>query len=161
MKITSINANINNTTIAINGTVEPGMLAAQIIVYDEKGENVIVMQSTDVAADNTFSAIITVPQSANYIVKAADYDGGEYSVVAINTDSEGGDTGDSTDESTAGTPETGYHTITKPEPVTPETNASFSPSPVVIVGAVFISLAIMVFGIKMALKPVTKNKLSK
>ena len=85
MKITSLSANISDQTITVSGTAESGVLATQVIVYDESGENIVAMQSTGVEADNSFSTTIAVGSGAKYIVKVADYDGGEYSSVAVTT----------------------------------------------------------------------------
>lgn len=98
MKITSLSANISNQVISINGTAESGVLATQIVVYDESGENIIAMQSTGVEADNTFSATIAVGSDAKYIVKVADYDGGEYKSATVTTEA----------VDPAGSPNSGY-----------------------------------------------------
>lgn len=148
MKVTSLNANIENTTISVNGTAEAGMLAAQVVVYDESGENVIAMQSTDVKADNTFSTTISVASAtAKYVVKVADYDGGEYSVVTVSAVAE--ETPAAT-EATAGSPETGYQTITKTPDTTvePSTNASSSVSIFAALAAALVTAAVVAIVIR-------------
>ena len=39
--ITSLDASISDGKISVSGTAESGTLAVQIVVYDEKGENVV------------------------------------------------------------------------------------------------------------------------
>ncbi len=83
--ITAIEATQNDSgKIDIRGTAEAGTLAVAITVYD-KDENLIAVESTGVADDNTFGYEIEVP-NGEYIVKVADYDGGTYKTAEVVID---------------------------------------------------------------------------
>lgn len=75
--IKTIDASISNGTISVSGTTEDGVLAVAIMVYDSTETNLITMQTTSVGSDNSYSDTISI-ESGNYVVKVADYDGGEY-----------------------------------------------------------------------------------
>lgn len=75
--IKTIDASISNGTISVSGTTEDGVLAVAIMVYDSTETNLITMQTTSVGSDNSYSDTITLA-SGTYVVKVADYDGGEY-----------------------------------------------------------------------------------
>ena len=75
--INTLNATQSNGKINVSGTTEDGVLAVAILVYDSTGSNLITMQTTSVESDNTYSDSITIA-SGTYVVKVADYDGGEY-----------------------------------------------------------------------------------
>ncbi|MBQ3469726.1 hypothetical protein IJH16_02015 [Candidatus Saccharibacteria bacterium] len=136
-EITSLNANISGTTISVNGTAKSTVLAVQFIVYDKTGQNIIKMYSTAVNGDGTFSAEIAVDTNDTYIVSAADYDGGQTVMVTVGASTE--------DTLTAGTPETGFQTITKvQEEVTPSTNATSSSAIYVYIAVGLVSAAIAV-----------------
>ncbi len=80
--IKSVDADIKNGEISISGEVEDGVLAVQILIYDETGKNEILMDSTDVNSDNKFSTKINVTDG-KYIVRVADYEGGNIKEVAV------------------------------------------------------------------------------
>ena len=71
-----------NGVITIQGTAENGMLAAAIMVYDATGEELITMQSVAVSNNHKFNSIINLEQG-KYLVKVADYDGGDYTTKVV------------------------------------------------------------------------------
>ena len=107
--VTNLTVTQKDGKLSISGTAEAGMLAAQVVVYDEEEKNIIVMESTPVKDDNTYSIDITVP-AATYVVKVADYDGGDYNSVKVAD----GETVSSTDtiEAAKSNPATNDHLAT-------------------------------------------------
>lgn len=81
-EVTSIEATESGDTITVSGTVESGMLAVAVAVYDESGEDLIAVETTAVSSGNKFSCDIDVP-SGTYVVKAADYDGGTFAQTVV------------------------------------------------------------------------------
>lgn len=120
MEVLTLNATQANGKISISGTTEQDMLAVAISVYDQSGTNRVALRSTSVN-NGTFSYELEIAE-ANYQICVADYNGGECKTVTVTVAAE-----ESSEESAAGTPETGYQTITKNnETVAPATNASAS-----------------------------------
>ena len=76
-KVLTLDASISENKLAVSGTTEDGVLAVAIFVYDKTETNLITMKTTAVNQDNTYSDKIDV-QKGNYIVKAVNYDGGDY-----------------------------------------------------------------------------------
>ena len=90
--IKTIDASISNGTISVSGTTEDGVLAVAIMVYDSTETNLITMQTTSVGSDNSYSDTISIA-SGTYVVKVANYDGGEYVTKTVKekiTDQENG-----------------------------------------------------------------------
>ena len=75
-KIEEFDVEQENGKLAIEGTAENGTLAVAVMVYDEEDE-LVKMETTSVNSDNTFATEVEV-EEGNYVVKVADYDGGEY-----------------------------------------------------------------------------------
>lgn len=75
--INTLNVTESNGKINVSGTTEDGVLAVAIMVYDSTESNLITMQTTSVGSDNNYSDTITIA-SGTYVIKVADYDGGEY-----------------------------------------------------------------------------------
>ena len=75
--VLTLDASIKNGVISAEGTTEDGVLAVAIMVYDEDGKELIAMQTTSVDDSNKYSDTIKV-KKGNYIVKAVNYDGGNY-----------------------------------------------------------------------------------
>lgn len=71
-----------NGHIDISGTAEDGMLAAAIFIYDESN-NLVKMQTTQVNNDQTFTDSLDLTPGT-YTIKAADYDGGEYTTKSVS-----------------------------------------------------------------------------
>ena len=146
MEITSLKATISGTTISVNGTAKSNVLAVQIVIYDKDGTNIIKMYSTATNADGTFSADIAVDTNDIYIVRAADYDGGEVASVTVGEVAEEA----AASEETAGAPATGYQAITKTEEATPATNAATSSAIIISLAIGMIIAAAVVFGARIA-----------
>ena len=85
--IKTLETSMTGDRINVGGIAEEGTLAVQIIVYDEEEKNIVAMQSTHVDDNSTYHDRIYL-KSGNYLVKVADYDGGEYisKAVAPSTD---------------------------------------------------------------------------
>lgn len=75
--VTTLDVTQSNDQISVSGTVEAGTLAVAIMIYDSTDTNLLTMQTTSVETDNTFQDIIPM-KNGNYIIKVADYDGGDY-----------------------------------------------------------------------------------
>lgn len=87
-----------NGNIKAEGKAADGVYAVQVLVYNEAGTELVTMQSTGVNADGTFSEKIAVSEGT-YLVKAADYAGGEFlsmTVKASDTTTKEPGTGDNT-----------------------------------------------------------------
>ena len=69
--------------ITISGTVEDSVIAVATLIYDSKGENLITMQTVQVNDDNTYNATFTL-DAETYVVKVADYSGGNYKTATIS-----------------------------------------------------------------------------
>ena len=77
--VKTVEASITNDIMTVSGTTEHGVLAVAILVYDENEENLITMITTAVTESDTYTDTINI-EDGNYVVKAANYDGGEYKV---------------------------------------------------------------------------------
>ena len=133
--VTSLNTNFENGALVVSGTGESGMLAAQIVVYGEDGETIITTQSAEVDDNGAFSIVFEGISEGRYIIKAADYPGGEFFTVQTWTDSEEVIDDPTSDDSasTAAKPDTGRLTV--------EDTASSTFSPIIpIIGASAIAL---------------------
>ncbi len=74
--ITTINATTNNNKLTVSGTTENGVLAVAIMVYS--GNDIYRMETCS-SNDNKFSCELGKTfATGDYIVKVADYDGGNY-----------------------------------------------------------------------------------
>ena len=78
LDVKTINASITNNKISVDGTVNNGVLAVAIMVYEEDGTTLVTMETTSVDSNDKYSDTIDVTAGKKYIVKAANYDGGEY-----------------------------------------------------------------------------------
>lgn len=73
--------------INVSGTVENSVVAAAILVYDSTGQNLITIETTQINDDNTFSANIAVG-AGTYVVKVANYEGGDYVTATVTNGSQ-------------------------------------------------------------------------
>ena len=91
-EITSLTVKEESGKINVAGTTESGCSAVAIMVYKEDGTTLVTMKTTGVNDDNTFTDSIDI-KNGNYVVKVADYDGGEFSTetVTIKTNPNTGD----------------------------------------------------------------------
>ena len=78
LDVKTINASITNNKISVDGTVDNGVLAVAIMIYEEDGTTLVTMETTSVDSNDKYSDTIDVTAGKKYIVKAANYDGGEY-----------------------------------------------------------------------------------
>ncbi|MBR5409011.1 hypothetical protein IK112_03720 [Candidatus Saccharibacteria bacterium] len=137
MEVLTLNATQSNGKISISGTTDPDMLAVAITVYDKSGTNRIALRSTSVI-NGEFSYEIEIAED-DYQICVADYNGGECKTITLTVASTEEDT------PTAGTPETGFQTITKvQEEVTPSTNATSSSAIYVYIAVGLVAAAIAV-----------------
>lgn len=72
--ITALNAVGGTNSISVSGSTDTAVAIA-VMVYDSTGTNLISMVTTGVDSSNNFSTSVTV-SAGEYVVKAADYDGG-------------------------------------------------------------------------------------
>ena len=75
--VTSVNADVTEEEIVVSGTTESGVLAVQIMLYDEKEENIVLVQSAAVDNSNKYTCTLSA-KAGTYVVKVADYDGGSF-----------------------------------------------------------------------------------
>ncbi|MBQ8992364.1 hypothetical protein IJ090_02960 [Candidatus Saccharibacteria bacterium] len=85
--IKTLNAAIKNDTISISGTAEAGTLAVAILVYDEAGSELLAMETASVSDENLYYAEIGLTDGT-YLVKVADYDGGDYKTATVSPETE-------------------------------------------------------------------------
>ena len=93
-KVTNLEVTQSNNKISVKGKTESGVLAVAIAVYNEKGTELITMQTTSVNSDNEFSDTIA-QKEGNYLIKVADYEGGPYAEESLTVKEE-----DKTEEKT-------------------------------------------------------------
>lgn len=140
MNILTLNTSTTNSTISVSGTTEDGMLAVGITVYDKTGTTQITVRTTAVV-NNEYEYTVDGLEEGEYQICVADFDGGDCKTATVTLSA----TED--EDSTAGTPETGYHTIAKVEEPAPEANASATLPAVCISLAIGMAIsAVIVFG---------------
>lgn len=67
----------NNNKFTVSGTIEPGVLAVAVLVYS--GEDLMHMETCSTDNNNNYSCELSKTFGiGDYIVKVADYDGGDY-----------------------------------------------------------------------------------
>ena len=106
---------ITGNTISISGTVEDGMLATSIFIYDETGTDRLALDNVSVASDNTYSGTFEMPEGS-YVVRVADYDNGAYctntaTIASATTPTD--NTNTNSTSSSANRPDTGQMTNTE------------------------------------------------
>lgn len=84
LNVKTINASITNNKISVDGTVNNGVLAVAIMVYEEDGTTLVTMETTSVDSNDKYSDTIDVTAGKKYIVKAANYDGGTYVTTEVD-----------------------------------------------------------------------------
>lgn len=80
--VISLSTSSGSGSISVSGSVETGVLAVSIFVYDSTGATLIAADNVAVSASNTFSGSFTV-SDGTYIVKAADYNGGTFATSSV------------------------------------------------------------------------------
>jgi hypothetical protein len=102
-KVNSLNVTQANGVLTVSGEVEDGMLAVAVQVLDSN-QNLLEFRTGEVDSDNKYKVQIDLPE-AEYIVKVADYDGGDvmaYGLPEEGTTETSTDTpSDNTEEETA------------------------------------------------------------
>lgn len=84
LDVKTINASITDNKISVDGTVNNGVLAVAIMVYEEDGTTLVKMKTTSVDSNDKYSDTIDVTAGKKYIVKAANYDGGTYVTAEVD-----------------------------------------------------------------------------
>ena len=84
LNVKTINASITDNKISVDGTVDNGVLAVAIMVYEEDGTTLVAMKTTAVDSNDKYSDTIAVTAGKKYIVKAANYDGGTYVTAEVD-----------------------------------------------------------------------------
>ena len=85
LDVKTINALITDNQISVNGTVDNGVLAVAIMIYEEDGTTLVTMETTSVDSNDKYSDTIDVVTAGKkYIVKVANYDGGTYVTAEVD-----------------------------------------------------------------------------
>lgn len=74
-EVTSVNTAVENGKITVSGSVQDGMLAVAVQVFDED-DNLITIETGAIDSSNNYKVEIDVA-NGKYVVKVADYDGGQ------------------------------------------------------------------------------------
>ncbi len=80
--IKTVSAAYESGKIAISGTAEAGTLAVAVMVYDEKGDELLAIQTASVSNESLYYSEVELAEG-NYLVKVADYDGGNYKTATV------------------------------------------------------------------------------
>ena len=148
MKVLTLNTTTTSNSVSVSGTTEEGMLAIAISIFDKAGENRLVLRTAPVI-DGEYSYTVDGLELGEYQICVADYDMGECLTETITIAEEVTPTPEESEDSTAGTPETGYQTIAKTEAPAPEANgSSSSPALYISLAAGIVSAAIVVFALR-------------
>ena len=84
LDVKTINASITDNKILVDGTVDNGVLAVAIMVYEEDGTTLVKMETTSVDSNDKYSDTIDVTSGKKYIVKVANYNGGTYVTAEVD-----------------------------------------------------------------------------
>ena len=87
LNVKTLDASFNDNKLVVKGTVDDGVLAVAIMVYDSDEKEVIKFVTSDVDEDNSFEDNIDIAEDGTYVVKVANYDGGEYKSVNVTVSS--------------------------------------------------------------------------
>ncbi|MBQ9391674.1 MAG: hypothetical protein IJU02_05740 [Lachnospiraceae bacterium] len=82
-RVTDLESKSQNGIVTINGKSSEALSVA-IFVYDESGQNLLDVGSAVVNDDKTFTRTITLPDG-KYLVKVADYEGGDFAQTITTT----------------------------------------------------------------------------
>ena len=74
-KVISVNVKQENEELIVDGEVEEGMLAVAVQVYNQDNQ-LVKLKTGEVDSNNKYEVTFTLPK-ASYIIKVADFDGGE------------------------------------------------------------------------------------
>lgn len=82
--ISGVSAVSSNGKIIVSGTAEEGTLACAVFVYDGTESTLLDMETCAVKEDSTFRYQMTKTYAkGEYVVKVADYDGGNYQTTTV------------------------------------------------------------------------------
>ena len=82
--ISSVSAVSSNGKITVSGMAEEGTLACAVFVYDSTESTLLDMETCAVKEDSTFRYQMTKTYAkGDYVVKVADYDGGNYQTTTV------------------------------------------------------------------------------
>ena len=76
-EITKVEVEEKSGKMIVSGKVQGNILAVAIAVYDESGENLVIMKTTAVDDENEFYDVIEI-KNGSYLVKVANYEGGAF-----------------------------------------------------------------------------------
>lgn len=144
-EVLTMDASESGGKISVSGTVEDGMLAVAISVYDETGANLLKVETTNVESGNTFSYDITIP-NGTYVVKAADYDEGPFLSKTVTVTNSTSDDTTSADSSSS-------------EDAEKRNSSNINTGDNIMIFAAVFAMAIIALGITFVLKK--KNKINK
>ena len=78
-EVSSINVKVKNKSIVVSGTAEASVNAVSISVFNEDGSELVAMKTTYVDDEYKYTKTFELSEGT-YIVKVADYTGGNYVV---------------------------------------------------------------------------------
>lgn len=82
--ISGVRAVSSDGKIIVSGTAEEGTLACAVFVYDSTESTVLDMETCAVKEDSTFRYQMSkMYAKGDYVVKVADYDGGNYQTTTV------------------------------------------------------------------------------
>ena len=84
----------SNGTLTVKGTTPSEMMAVSINIYEEDGTTLVAVRSTQVNDDDTFEFTEKF-EAKKYVVKVADYEGGNTIDIAVEPSNSNVKTGDS------------------------------------------------------------------
>lgn len=109
LEIKTINATQQNGVVTVNGTTETGMLAATVLVFDSTGTDIVAMKTVPVD-NNSYSTTFALSEDT-YVIKVADYDGGDYISKSISPVTTNSSTNTSLLKNNTNNPKTGDNII--------------------------------------------------
>ena len=82
-RVTDLESKSQDGVVTVNGKSSDALSVA-VFVYDESGQNLLDVGSAVVNDDKTFTRTITLPDG-KYLVKVADYEGGDFAQTITTT----------------------------------------------------------------------------
>lgn len=80
--ISSMSAVGGSGKVTVSGTAGSGVVAVAIMVYDETGTTLKAMETTGVDDSSKYATEISV-DAGTYLIKVADYEGGDYQTATV------------------------------------------------------------------------------
>jgi len=123
--VLSLTAEYSNGSVSISGTVSSDILAVALLLYDTDGTTLLSMETVGVILgnnENTFSGTILTPLTyGTYTVKAANYEGGSFTVSSFTVSASPDEDGDDD--------ETNDDDINDDDSSSPQTPSVITPTP--------------------------------